>query len=533
MVAQSMNVYQWLKVPREVHQENWLKKQLRLLPEKWAARVERRYWHLDKKHGRELEANIYVREIVEPLSIDIDISASDSQIQDLAKYNARHIENGLLNCAVMGQAKFIDLMQGMCLRYGVAYPFAHELESITARLICSAWWLRNLRSSFARAREKACIDAGLVHKKANLYCSDDTLEARRAQIKRNQELLEGVEIENESGERLTLAQAAAAGMANTHNRVNELITRTKGFQELADKYSHQCLFVTVTAPSRFHAVKANGQPNPKYNKATPRDTQQYLTKQWTRCRALLAWHGVKFYGLRVVEPHHDATPHWHLALWVKDEKSLHKLRSAFKTYFLRGEECDYLERGAVLNRLKFKRCDSRGAVGYMLKYIIKNMRGHGIDGEADDESDNKSIYSESSAERVEAWASTWRIRQFQQIGGHSVSVWRELRRVEKVELAKTIDGLQEGALFSFVDTYIYKAWQSVQKHENHNANFAEFIEAMGGLDVKPKESFLQLANNCALEYGRYGRDYVYKKWGVIERYGSAVLKSKRESWVRV
>lgn len=533
MVAQSVNVYQWLKIPREVHQEKWLKQQLRLLPEKWAARVERRYWHLDKKHGRELEANVYVREIVEPLSVDIDISASDSQIQDLAKYNAQHIESGLLNCAVMGQAKFIDLMQVMCLRYGVAYPFAHELESITARLICSAWWLRNLRSSFARAREKACIDAGLVHKKANLYCSDDTLEARRAQIKRNQELLEGVEIENESGERLTLAQAAAAGMANTHNRVNELITRTKGFQELADKYSHECLFVTVTAPSRFHAVKANGQPNPKYNGATPRDTQQYLTKQWTRCRALLAWHGVKFYGLRVVEPHHDATPHWHLALWVSDEASLHKLRSAFKTYFLRGDGCDYLERGAVLNRLKFKRCDSRGAVGYMLKYIIKNMRGHGIDGGTDDESDNKTIYSESSAERVEAWASTWRIRQFQQIGGHSVSVWRELRRVEQSELEASIHGLQKGAPFSFVDTYMYKAWQSVQKRENHNANFAEFIEAMGGLDVKPKESFLQLANNCALEYGRYGRDYVYKKWGVIERYGSAVLKSKRESWFRV
>ena len=338
------------------------------------------------------------------------------------------------------------------------------------RMINKNWWNRRLRKIFNQAYEQAAIELNLVQKYKQIYASDLTVKKRKQQKLRNEQMLSSMTVINDIGQQFSLKELSDLNVSNPAVRKAELMVRMRGFEELSKSHNHQGIFITITCPSKYHAAFAkSGQRNPKYESFTPYQANQYLCKLWSLIRADWDRKDIKPYGFRVAEPQHDGTPHWHILLFVEPQQ-IDTVKSVITHYALQ-EDGD--EKGAIENRCDFKLIDPKkgSATGYIAKYVSKNIDGEGLD---------KGVYGEdpiTAAQRVDAWSSCWCIRQFQQIGGASVSVWRELRRLKQK--------------FGF-DSTLEKARAAADESKWH-----EYINAMGGVFAKRKDQPIKLAYDAS------------------------------------
>lgn len=443
------------------------------------------------------------------------LNMGDSEICAWAAKLAEDVTELENRCIVMGGGlcERLDLVRGIVRLIGVDEGKPIDGEPAIARAKCPRWWRRRLRRHVARVVEAGAISMGLVHLNSGGYVSHSGLQRRKGQLLRNADALGRTYYKNEAGQVYSLAELSALSTSNPVVRGGELMTRIRGAEEYADARGHVGLFITLTASSKFHAMRLIGSGkhcraarNPKYNGANPREAQQWLLEKWSRTRAKLDRLQIRRYGLRVAEPHHDGTPHWHMLVWVESEAQARGLIGTIRQYWLSE---DGNERGAQENRVDVKRMTAGGAAGYVAKYIAKNVGHHALAEHMDvvqaqeiqmrlgldnlEQLASPETNGQAAQRRVDAWASTWNIRQFQAFGMPSVTVWRELRRISKDQPA------QLDLFDRETERSLQRAYQACHRHGELRADWRMFMESMGGHGCKRQDWLLRPARRAPKE----------------------------------
>ncbi|MFE8146558.1 replication endonuclease [Brenneria goodwinii] len=369
-----------------------------------------------------------------------------------------------------------------------------------SRLVNEEWWTRQLKAQRTRWREALMIAVGQVNKNASPYASRMAIRDVQARRLANMDYLKNCELENvETGERIDLIDKVMASISNPEIRRMELMSTIAGIEKYATAQRDVGMFITLTTPSKYHPTRIVGkdekvQFNRRWDKEafTPKDGQRYLVKLWGKMRTAFKDNDLKVYGMRVVEPHHDGTPHWHMMLFCKRAQRK-PIIDIMRRYALK-EDGD--ERGAATYRFECKHLNKGGAAGYIAKYIAKNIDGYALDGQLDDET-GKPLKDVASA--VTAWASTWRIPQFKAIGVPTMGAYRECRSsaLRGVSLTEQFDEQVEAV-----------------RCAADGGDFAAYIKAQGGANVSRDLQTVRVARRVSDKLNDYDEE-VQKVVGIF------------------
>ena len=397
-----------------------------------------------------LEANQRIKELFDLMNISgdcgtLNLTSDDEGFEAFAERLAKHVLT-LRKDYFDGdedEYKAFCAAHALLSGYGLRDPdFDYEFENPEAprpchwlnRWVDPAYLVRAIRRTSARQLFDASRLAGVVGKFADPYAPSYLVSRRIHRVRKNRATLSGLAAVSLSDPLVgcPLIDAIDASVSNPEVQRAELMTRLSGFEDVAKQEGHVALFLTLTCPSRFHPT-SGGKTNPNWiaaGRPTVKDGQDYLNEVWRNIGRRCSDKGTKanpkepitIYGFRFAEPHADGTPHWHAAIYLPHDQANRFRLICRKECFRDSPD----ELGAKKHRFTCKPIDLKkgSAVSYCAKYIAKNIDGFAVG--TDYETGTNAT---DSVHRVLAWKSANNIRQFQQIGGPTVTAWRELRRM--------------------------------------------------------------------------------------------------------
>lgn len=521
----------------------WADKKLAKLPKRWDARMVAQWRTLAAKERGRADAWLTQRlaELEQAYRAGLTPAMDDDAICALAAEEATDYGNQFATIAGKVQRAWGHMPRARLRQYTTIRQTSKAKKLMEQRGLLDLWpdapgmtpagrlerlqdpafWRKALRKAHCRTVEACAIQLGFVRSDRDCYVSRESLGMHIKRQQANAYMLANTVAVNEHGDERTLQELAQRSISNPVIRRGELMTRVAGFEACADALRHVKRWAVITCPSRMHKYTrlSNGKTieNKRYDGTKPREAQQYLAGQW---RKLCLWwerQGLRVYGFRTTEPHHDGCPHWNVLaffapmterVFLKKQcripvPSVPVFDEGLRLYFLENDSA--AEQGAALRRVKIEAIDSDkgSAAAYIAKYISKCIDGHGMD---------MDLYGNpiaESSQAVVAWSRLWGIRQFQQIGGPPVTVWRELRRVHPDNLGEestTPDTLR--AAMAAVNL------QLIEPGEKKAVAWMRYTNAQGGPTCKRKDWKVRLLRQAKEGLNRYGEPAAARVVGV-------------------
>ncbi|EQA9810898.1 replication endonuclease [Klebsiella oxytoca] len=382
-------------------------------------------------------------------------------------------------------------------------PINYELiPGALARMRCADWWQRKLWQLRNEWREELLRAACLVHRHASPYVSHDILLQKREQRRRAMDFFRNHDLINEDGDTLNMEDVVLASASNPAHRRNEMMACVKGLELIAEMRGDCAMFYTITCPSKYHATLMNGKPNPTWDHSTVRKSSDYLVDTFAAFRKAMHKKELRWYGVRVAEPHHDGTVHWHLLCFMR-KKHRRAITELLRRFAIREDRAELGNNTGA--RFKSKLIDPRKGTpaSYIAKYVSKNIDGRGL-GDTVSKETGKSL--RDSAEHVTAWASLHRVQQFRFFGIPGRQAYRELRLFAS-QATRAMKTSKPGApvlMDPKLDAVLAAADVGC---------FATYIMKQGGVLVPRKNYLIHTAYEPTVEPGTYG-DHGIRIYGI-------------------